>query len=680
MQTKRKILVTSALIYANGTPHLGHLVGTIQSDIWVRFQRMQGHECVFICGSDSHGTPIMIQAEKLGMSPETLIEKMHQAQVKDFADFLVGFDNYYLTHSEENHELVDLIFKRHVEKGNITKRTIKQLFDPVKKMFLPDRYIKGECPNCGTKDQYGDNCEVCGSTYLPTDLKNPYSTLTGTKPIEKESDHYFLKLQNYDEFLKEWTRRGHLQEQVTNKLDEWFKAGLKEWDISRDAPYFGFLIPGEKNKYFYVWLDAPIGYMASFKNLCEKRKDLNFDEYWDKHSQAELYHFIGKDIIYFHALFWPALLHGASYRTPTAIFVNGFLTVDGQKMSKSRGTFIKARTYLNHLQPEYLRYYFAAKLNDRIEDLDINFEDFTQRINADLVGKFINIASRCASFLNKEFGGNLSAECADTALYQSFAQAGDEIAKHWDKMDYSHAIRQIMALADRANQYIDEKKPWAMMKDPKQRQAVQDICSMGINLFRILMIYLKPVLPQTAAQVENFLAIPPLTWADKDEPLLDHSIREFKPLINRIDPKQIEAMKMATQDEIEKTTETTTPTAAAKAESDAETKPTITIDDFNKIDLRIAKVIEAEAVEGADKLLRLTVSLGDETRQIFAGIKSAYKPEELIGRHVVVVANLAPRKMRFGVSAGMVLAAGPGGKDLWVISPDPGAEPGAKVK
>lgn len=676
MPAKRKILVTSALIYANGAPHLGHLVGTIQSDIWVRFQKMQGQDCIFICGSDSHGTPIMIQAEKMGMTPQTLITQMHGAQIQDFTDFHIEFDNYYATHSEENKELVEFIFKKHMEKGNITKRVIKQLFDPVKNIFLPDRYIKGECPNCGSKDQYGDNCEVCGATYLPTDLKNPYSALSGAKPIEKESEHYFLKLENYTDFLKQWTRLGHLQDQVTNKLDEWFKVGLKEWDISRDAPYFGFLIPGETNKYFYVWLDAPVGYMACFKNLCERRKDLNFDDYWHADSDVELYHFIGKDIIYFHSLFWPALLHGANFRTPSAIFVNGFLTVEGQKMSKSRGTFIKARTYLNYLHPEYLRYYFAAKLNDRIEDLDLNFDDFIQRINADLVGKFINIASRCASFLNRDFNGKLSAECTNLALYKLFAQAGNEIAESWDKMEYSHAIRQIMALADRANQYIDEKKPWALMKTKQANQEVQDICTMGINLFRVLMIYLKPVLPQTAKQVENFLDIPPLNWHDKDKPLLDHTIKEFKPLINRIDPKQIEAMKMASQHEVEKKIDG----KDQQIKNEEATKPTITIDDFNKIDLRIGKIIEAEAVEGADKLLRLKVDIGEETRQVFAGIKSAYKPDELIGRHVVVVANLAVRKMRFGDSEGMVLAAGPGGKDLWLISPDPGAEAGTKVK
>jgi len=503
-------------------------------------------------------------------------------------------------------------------------------------------------------------------------------------PVEKESEHYFFKLQNFETFLKGWTRNGHLQEQVSNKLDEWFKDGLKEWDISRDAPYFGFLIPGETNKYFYVWLDAPVGYIASFKNLCERRKELNFEEYWGKDSKAELYHFIGKDIIYFHALFWPAILHGANFRTPTAIFVNGFLTIDGQKMSKSRGTFIKARTYLNFLAPEYLRYYYAAKLSDRIEDLDINFDDFTQRINSDLVGKFINIASRCASFLTKHFNGQLSATCCEPALYQEFAAAGTDIAAHWEKMEFSHTVRKIMALADRANQYIDEKKPWSLVKDEANKALVQDVCSMGINLFRILMIYLKPVLPQTAKQVEAFLNIAPLMWDDKDTPLTQHTINEFQPLINRIDPKLIEAMKMAEQEDFAKVNASTDAVPAA-ATAATETKPAtdkeyISIDDFNKLDLRVAKIIEAEAVEGADKLLRFKVDLGDETRQIFSGIKAAYEPEQLIGKHVVIVANLAPRKMRFGMSEGMVLSAGPGGSDLWVIMPDNGAEPGMKVK
>lgn len=681
MLAKRKILVTAALPYANGAPHLGHLVGTIQSDIWSRLQKMLGNDCLYICGSDSHGTPIMIQAEKMGITPEALIKKIHQEQVKDFEDFLIEFDNYYTTHSPENKKLVEEIYARHQQAGNIEKRTIKQLFDPIKNMFLPDRYIKGECPNCGTKDQYGDNCESCGATYSPTELKNPYSTLSGAKPIEKESEHFFFKLQNYEAFLKEWTRRGHLQEQVSNKLDEWFKDGLREWDISRDAPYFGFTIPGEKDKYFYVWLDAPVGYMASFLNLCERNKALNFSEYWDKEEDAELYHFIGKDIVYFHALFWPAILHGANYRTPSKIFVNGYLTVNGQKMSKSRGTFIKARTYLNHLQPEYLRYYFAAKLSDRIEDLDLSLDDFTQRVNSDLVGKFINIASRCASFINKNFAGKLSETCSEPALYNEFAKAGETIMQHWNDIEFSHAIRQIMTLADKANQYIDEKKPWALSKDPNKQAEVQDVCTMGLNLFRILMIYLKPVLPQTAKQVETFLNIQPLQWQDKDKPLLNHVICEFKPLINRIDPKQIEAMKMAAQEDIDQSSKTEIKVEEKKAQTEPE-KLHISIDDFAKVDLRIAKVIEADSVEGADKLLRLKVQVGDETRQIFAGIKSAYQPEELIGRHVVIVANLAPRKMRFGVSEGMVIVASGGddSKALWIVSPDPGAESGMKVK
>lgn len=674
MPAKRKILATNALPYANGVLHLGHLVGTIQGDIWVRLQKMLGHDCIYICGSDSHGTPIMISAEKMGISPETLIAQIQQEQIKDFADFLVEFDNFHTTHSPENKELVEIIFKRQLDNKNIIKRTIKQLYDPVKNMFLPDRYIKGECPNCSAKDQYGDNCEVCGATYLPTDLKNAYSTLSGTQPIEKESEHYFFKLQNFENFLKEWTRRGHLQNQVTNKLDEWFKEGLKEWDISRDKPYFGFPIPGETDKYFYVWLDAPVGYMASFKNLCDKNKNLQFSDYWEKETETELCHFIGKDIIYFHALFWPAMLHGANFRTPSHIYVNGFLTIDGQKMSKSRGTFIKARTYLDHLPPEYLRYYFAAKLSDRIEDLDINFDDFVQRINSDLVGKFINIASRCASFITKYFSGKLSEECGEKNLVSEFSKAGDEIAENYNKLEYSQAMRHIMSLADKANQYIDEKKPWALMKDPSQFQEVQRVCSLGINLFRLLMIYLKPVLPQTAKHIEDFLNIPALRWQDKNTLLLNHTINEFKPFITRIDVNKIEAMKMAAQQTMQ-TLQTSSETTAQENE-----KNTINIEDFNKIDLRIAHVLEAETVEGSDKLLKLKVDLGNETRQIFSGIKSAYQPQDLIGKQVVVVANLAPRKMRFGVSEGMVIMACGENGELFIVSPDTGAKSGMKVK
>jgi methionyl-tRNA synthetase len=675
---KRKLLITNALPYANGPLHIGHMVGYIQADIWVRFQKMRGLDCTYICGSDCHGTPIMIQAEKLGVTPEALVEKMYRDHQKDFHDFRVDFDNYYTTHSDENRHLVELIFKRHQQKNNISKHTIKQLFDPVKNLFLPDRFIKGECPRCGTKDQYGDSCESCGATYLPTDLKNPYSVVSGAKPIIKESEHYFFNLTNFEDFLHEWTRSGSLQDQVTNKLDEWFKEGLKEWDISRDAPYFGFKIPGEENKYFYVWLDAPIGYMAAFKNLCQKCHDLNFDEYWGKESKVELYHFIGKDIMYFHTLFWPALLKGADFRTPTAIFVNGFLTIDGQKMSKSRGTYIKARTYLDHLNPEYLRYYIAAKLSERIEDLDINFDDFAQRVNADLVGKYVNIASRCASFLQKNFNGKLSDKLIEQTLLNDFVKSGDVIADKFEKREFCQAIRQIMALADRANQYIDEKKPWAAIKEPNRQQEVLEVCTLGINLFRLLTIYLKPVLPDTAKKVETLLNIAPLTWQDKNTPLLNHVINPFEPLLQRLDKKQIEEMKMAAQEDVENST--TQPTIAPDSKIEP-IKELITIEDFAKIDLRVAKILHADHVEGADKLLRLELDLGNEKRQIFAGIKSAYQPEQLIGRLTVVVANLAPRQMRFGVSQGMmIVAVGEGAKDIWLLNPESGAKPGMRVK
>lgn len=675
MSAKRKILVTNALPYANAPLHLGHLVGAIQSDIWVRLQKMEGHDCLFVCGSDSHGTPIMIQAEKMQTTPDALIDQTRREQARDFSDFHVAFDNFHTTHSEENKLLVEQIYAAHLKQGNITKRTITQLYDPVKHLFLPDRYIKGECPHCGSKDQYGDNCESCGATYQPTELINPYSTLSGAKPIEKTSEHFFFSLQHFEAFLKEWTHHGHLQEQVTHKLEEWFTTGLREWDISRDAPYFGFAIPGEKEKYFYVWLDAPVGYMASFKNLCEKRNDLDFAAYWEKDHPVELYHFIGKDIIYFHALFWPAILHGAHFRTPTAIYVSGFLTVNGQKMSKSRGTFVKARTYLDYLPPEYFRYYIAAKLSDRIEDMDLNFEDFMQRINSDLVGKFINIASRCANFITQHFDGKLSDTCIDKPLYDLFAAEGNVIAALWNALSYNQAVRQIMALADRANQYIDEQKPWELIKHKESHAAAHQVCSLGINLFRVLMIYLAPVLPETAAHAALFLNSLPFRWSDKDIPLTNHMINPFKPLLKRIDPKQIEELNMSTRQEME-----TNPSPTPKADVSKETAE-INIDEFAKIDLRIAKIIEAETVEGADKLLRLKVDLGEgQTRQIFAGIKAAYAPEKLIGKLVVVVANLAPRKMRFGVSEGMVLAAGPGGDQIWVVSPDAGASPGMKVK
>ncbi|OGT46293.1 MAG: methionine--tRNA ligase [Gammaproteobacteria bacterium RIFCSPHIGHO2_12_FULL_41_20] len=673
----RRILVTSALPYANGSLHLGHLVGYIQADTWVRFQRMQNHLCSYVCGSDSHGTPIMIQAEKMGITPEQLVEQVRQEHQADFAGFYIAFDNYYTTHSPENKALVESIFQRHKEQGNIVKRKIKQFFDPDKNMFLPDRFIKGECPRCKAADQYGDNCEVCGATYQPTELNNPYSTLSGAKPIEKESDHYFFKLQSYADLLQQWTHHGHLQEQVTNKLDEWFQAGLQEWDISRDAPYFGFAIPGEQNKYFYCWLDAPVGYIASFQNLCARRPDLTVTDYWMADSKTELYHFIGKDIIYFHALFWPAVLHGANYRMPTAIFANGFLTIDGQKMSKSRGTFIKARTYLNHLNPEHLRYYFATKLSSRIEDIDINFDDFAKRINADLVGKYVNIASRCASFLNKHFASQLSADCCEPTLYKQFTEAGNAIAEKFAALEFNQALRHIMALADRANQYIDEKKPWALIKNSEHKTEVQAICSMGINLFRLLTLYLKPILPHTAQQVEELLNIPSLTWADKDHPLVNHTIREFRPLMVRVMPEQIHAMKVAAQQDL-----TIAPTQPHTKECKMHPlKEQINIEDFAKVDLRIAKILHAEEVEGSDKLLRLEVDLGNEKRQIFAGIRASYQPQQLIGQLTVIVANLAPRKMRFGISEGMVVVAGdPEGKGLWLIQPETGAQPGMQVK
>lgn len=670
-QRVRKILVTYALPYANGPLHLGHLVGFIQSDIWVRFQKMSGHQCIFVCGSDAHGTPIMIQADKLNITPEKLVENIRAEHKKDIDDFFIAVDNYHTTHSAENKALVEEFFARHTQRGNIIKRTIKQAYDPEKSMFLPDRFIKGECPRCSAKDQYGDNCEVCGATYQPTELKNAYSTLSGAKPIEKESEHYFFALTQYEDFLRDWTRADHLQEQVTHKLDEWFKAGLKEWDISRDKPYFGFTIPGEQNKYFYCWLDAPIGYIASFKNLCARKPELNFEEFWQQNNDTELYQFIGKDIIYFHALFWPAVLKGADYRTPTRIFTHGFLTIDGQKMSKSRGTFIHARRYLENLPAEYLRYYVCTKLSARIEDLDINLDDFMQRINSDLVGKYVNIASRCASFITKFFAGQLAAKNTEPELLQQFALAGDDIAEKFAALEFSQAMRQIMALADRANQYIDEKKPWTVAKDPARLQEVQDICTTGLNLFRLLTIYLQPVLPKTAEKVAEFLNCQPFTWADKNTPLLNHTIKEYQPLAQRLDKTQIEALKMTTQTEVEKK-----PEVAAEPEK----KTYISIDDFAKIDLRVAKIVHADHVEGAEKLLRLELDLGDEKRQVFAGIKSAYQPEQLIGRLTVMVANLEPRKMRFGVSEGMVLAAGPGGKDLWLLNPDTGAQPGMEVK
>jgi methionyl-tRNA synthetase len=675
-QLPRKILVTCPLYYANGAIHLGHIVDSIQGDIWVRFQRMRGHECIFVCGDDAHGTPIMLAAKKAGLSPEELIAQAKKDHQQDFADFNISFDNYYTTHSEENRQLSESIYQHLYENGDITTRTILQAYDEKENMFLPDRYVKGECPRCGAKDQYGDNCEVCSASYEPLDLKNPISVVSGSTPVAKESEHYFFQLQKYAAFLKPWLKENRLQEEMQNKLDEWFEVGLHEKDISRDTPYFGFKIPNTSDKYFYVWFDAPIGYISITKNLCEKRKDINFEMLWKKESPYELYHFVGKDIIYFHALFWPAILKGANYRLPSAIFAHGFLTVDGKKMSKSRGTFIKARTYLNHLNPEYLRYYFAAKLNNRVEDIDLNFSDFILRINSDLVGKVVNIASRCASFIEKHFNGKLFAEAAETDLMNEFISAGDDIATYFDQREFSRAIRLIMELADKANQYIDAEKPWSLMKEKGQEKKVHMVCSVGLNLFRIVMTYLKPVLPHTAQETEVFLNIPEMTWETRKIILRDHKINSFKPLLQRITEDQITAMK----NEELSTLTTAQPVPTTTPLTQNPLLPEISIDDFAKIDLRIAKIVKAESVPEADKLLKLTLDLGGETRQVFAGIKSAYEPSELEGKLTVMVANLAPRKMRFGVSEGMVLAASGCTPGLWILQPDEGAAPGMRVK
>jgi methionyl-tRNA synthetase len=675
----RKILVTSALPYANGPIHIGHLVEYIQTDIWVRFQKQRGHSCHYVCADDAHGTPIMLRAQQEGITPEQLIADTWTQHNADFAEFNVGFDNFYSTHSDETREFSELIYNRLNEQGHIHSKTITQAYDPVKEMFLPDRFIKGECPKCHAKDQYGDNCEVCSATYSPTDLINAVSAVSGETPIEKDSEHYFFKLTDFEAMLKEWTRSGHLQDQVANKLNEWFETGLQDWDISRDAPYFGFEIPNAPGKFFYVWLDAPVGYMGSFKNLCDKT-GLNFDEYWAKDSTTELYHFIGKDIVYFHALFWPAMLTGAGFRTPTAIFSHGFLTVNGEKMSKSRGTFIKARTYLDHLNPEYLRYYFAAKLSSRVEDIDLNFEDFSQRVNTDLVNKVVNIASRCSGFIKKRFEGKLSSECAEPALFKEFIAANDNIAELYETREYGKAMRAISALADKANQYIDDKQPWVIAKQEGSDAELHAICSVGINLFYVIAAYLKPVVPQMVEKAEGFLNLESLPWPSELAPLLDHTVNKFKPLMTRVDADKLATMIDASKETLEATkTKPAKKTKEKKVVAD-DKLDTIEFEDFAKIDLRVALIEKAEHVEGADKLLKLTLSLGEESKQVFAGIKSAYQPEQLEGRLTVMVANLAPRKMRFGLSEGMVLAAGPGGEDIWLLSPDDGAKAGMKIK
>jgi methionyl-tRNA synthetase len=673
----RRMLVSSALPYANGSLHIGHMVEYIQADVWVRFQKLRGHECYFVCADDAHGTPIMLSAEKAGIRPEELITKTKLEHEQDFRDFAVSFDNFHSTHSDENRLLANLIYSRLRDKGHIGRRRISQYFDPEKQMFLPDRFIRGECPFCHTADQYGDSCENCDRTYSPTDLINPVSAISGATPIEKESEHFFFKLPDFEDMLKEWTRT-NLQSETANKLDEWFESGLREWDISRDAPYFGFEIPDHPGKYFYVWLDAPIGYLASFKNLCE-RESLDFDVFTRPGSDTEMYHFIGKDIMYFHTLFWPAMLHGADFRTPTNVFIHGFLTVNGRKMSKTRGTFINARTYLNHLDPEFLRYYFAAKLGNRVEDIDMNLDDFLQRVNSDLVGKVVNIASRCAGFINKRFEGKLSIKLADRELFNRIAE-GDYIASLYESREYSKAMREIMLLADEANQYIDENKPWILIKENGREQEVQDVCSMGLNLFRLLIIYLKPVLPVLAEKVETFLNVAPLNWQDLKSPLVGHKINPFKPLMIRVEKEHIDAMIEDSKENLEVRTEDNLDNRPGGQLIDNPVAEEITIDDFFKVDLRVARIIKAQQVEGADKLLQLTLDIGGEERNVFAGIKAAYDPSTLEGRLTVMVANLAPRKMRFGLSEGMVLAAGPGGSEIFILSPDDGAEPGMRIK
>lgn len=652
---------------------MGHLVEYLQTDIWVRFQKLRGHDCTYVCASDAHGTPIMLKARELGIEPEQLTLDITAEFIRDFSDFDIEFDNYHSTHSPENEQLVTQIYGRLRDSGDIYTRTIEQSYDEQEGMFLPDRFVRGTCPRCKTEDQYGDACENCGATYSPEDLIKPLSVLSGTTPVKRESEHYFFKLSVYEERLKEWMQSAKLDKNVAAKLEEWFTTGLQDWDISRDAPYFGFKIPATENKYFYVWLDAPVGYMASFMNLCE-RTALDFDEYWRADSDVELYHFIGKDIMYFHTLFWPAVLGAAGYRTPTSVYAHGFLTVNGQKMSKSRGTFINARTYLDHLNPNYLRYYYAAKLGPTIEDIDLNLEDFIARVNSDLVGKLVNIASRCAGFISKRFDGKLAANLPDEALFEEFSGASERIAAHYEKREFSKAMREVMTLADKANRYIDEKKPWLMIKDADKADTVQLVCTQGLNMFRSLMVYLTPVIPAIAASAREFLDERTWQWRDAESPLLNTKINKFKPLLTRVENDQVQRIVEDSQQG-----QSTPQTAATDTEAQ---DSFINIDDFMKVELRIARIDKAEPVEGADKLLSLTLHLGDEypERRVFAGIKAAYTPESLLGRHVVVVANLAPRKMRFGVSEGMVLASGPGGEDIFLLSPDDGAKPGMRVK
>jgi methionyl-tRNA synthetase len=690
----RKILVTSALPYANGSIHLGHLLEHIQTDIWTRFQRMRGHTCYSVCADDAHGTPVMLKAQQLGITPEQMVAQTRDEHHQDLIDFGVIYDNYHVTHSDENKELCEMVYNRLDDAGYISKRVISQLYDPEKEMFLPDRFVQGTCPKCNAQDQNGDSCDVCSATYDPTELINPRSVVSGAEPVLRDSEHYFFDLPKFQDMLQNWLQSGAVQPEIANKLKEWFEEGMHQWDISRDAPYFGFEIPNAPGKFFYVWVDAPVGYMASFKNLCD-RSEISFDEYWDKDSSAELYHFIGKDITYFHCLFWPAMLEGAGLRKPTAVNVHGFVTVNGAKMSKSKGTFIKGRTYLDHLNPEYLRYYFASKLSDAVSDIDLSFEDFAQKVNSDLVGKMVNIASRCAGFITKRFDGKLSNNVLEPELVKEFHQAEASIAQAFEKRQYHKAIREIMALADKANQFIDTNAPWVTIKDDNKQQFTHDVCSLGINLFRILVVYLKPVVPTLAAQSEAFLN-DELTWESSQSVLTDHAINKFKALMQRVDMDKVSAMIEDSKENLaiieqQETQQETRPKTQLEVQPEillSQDNPlaqdpiadTISFEDFAKIDLRIARIVKAEHVEKANKLLRLELDLGGETRQVFAGIKSAYQPEDLEGKLTVMVANLAPRKMRFGMSEGMVLAAGPGGEEIWILEPHEGAQPGMKVK
>ena len=688
----RRILVTSALPYANGPLHFGHVLEAVQTDIWARAMRMAGHECRYVCADDTHGTPIMLKAQSEGVSPEQLIAGIEAEHRATYQGFLIDHAFFHSTHSDENRRCTEKIFKALDAAGYISRRSIRQAYDETAQMFLPDRYVKGTCPRCDAPDQYGDSCEVCGATYSPSDLKNPVSVLSGTPPVERESEHLFFRLDAFETMLREWTRSGAIHESVANKLEEWFSAGLRDWDISRDAPYFGFEIPGHPGKYFYVWLDAPVGYMAASLALAQ-RDGLNFDSWWAPDSDAELHHFIGKDILYFHTLFWPAVLQGAGYRRPTQVHAHGFLTVNGQKMSKSRGTFITGRRYLDRLPPEPLRYYFAAKLGPGIDDMDLSLDDFVTRFNSDVVGKLVNIASRCAGFIARG-GGRLAAALPDPALYAEFADASSRIAALYESRDFIAAIREIASLADRANQYIDTQKPWTLAKDPARAEDVLAVCTQGINLFRALMTYLAPVLPSMAERAGRFLGQPVTRWQDVAMPLLGSELAAYEPLATRLDPKVVATLIEETSTAPAATAPVTsvTPPAAVSNASRADTAPVaasstpssskgeITIDDFAKLDLRVGKVLECGLVEGSDKLLLLQIDLGNgDVRQIFSGIRESYAPDTMVGRHVVVIANLKPRKMRFGVSQGMVLCASNDNPGVFLVSPDDGGTPGMTV-